>query len=281
MDWKKRQRWLAEMRWKQRGHRDIIIPPQPKPKAAKPEPKVVKPKFQQRVEVAIEMIREDYYGQRDKSDRTKPFGNATNYGAWLMAKGFQKLGSGAHSAVYAKPNSDKVIKVTWSLDNWIDYVKWAASAGYAGTLAPRVYSWKRHGRKDYGDFAVAVVERMDVGGYNTDFKKHDGALLMQLQYPARSGSLLAQCFMEEIQPGSVNFFKMLSALEFDGDMGGNNVMYRKDGTLCITDPCAGRIQTTLRRFRSGDLSPSVYGLNYEMSLWRNSRSSLDLCRRSA
>lgn len=190
-------------------------------------------------------------------DPKKPFSGARNYGAWLLAKGWERLGSGAHSIVYAKPDSDKVIKVTSSLDNWIDYVQWAAKAGYAGNLAPRVYSWKRH-QIENGSFAVAIVEKMERGGYSCNYKD-DGALLYGLTSYARNGNLIAQCVMEDIQPGSVNFFKQLSALQYDGDVGGNNIMYRKDGSLCLTDPCAGRIKTTVKRLRSGDLSPSLYG----------------------
>lgn len=181
-----------------------------------------------------------------------PLSGALSYGAWLERKGWTKLGSGAHSTVFGRDNSDKVIKVTRTLDNWIDYVQWAAKEGYAGNLAPRVYSWKRR-----ENWSVAVVEKMERGGYNADHKD-DGALLMSLTYPARKGSVLAQCFMEDITPGSVKFFDQLHKLKYDGDVGGNNFMFRKDGSLCLTDPCAGSIKTTLKRLRSGELSPTLW-----------------------
>lgn len=244
MDWHQKQKWAADLR---RAARHAPIP--------KPPP-AVKPAPQRLMEnlAAIDL----WSLPKEEANLKKPFSGARNYGAWLMAKGWERLGSGAHSIVYAKLDSDKVIKVTSSLDNWIDYVQWAAKAGYAGNLAPRVFSWKRHQIENGHAFAVAVVERMSHGGYNED-PRHDGALLFGLTRYARKGNIIAQCVMEDIQPGSVSFFKQLSELNYDGDIGGNNIMYRKDGSLCLTDPCAGRIETTVKRLRSGDLSPSLYG----------------------
>jgi len=272
MDWHQKQRWAADLRRAGRGPKVLkIINPKPDPALVQQmadwgrgarhvkKVKAVPIKFPN-VEVA------DLWGwKQPPADSTKPFSCARSYGAWLLKKGWDRLGSGAHSIVYAKKDSDKVIKVTSNLDNWIDYIQWAAKAGYAGNLAPRVYSWKRH-QIENGSFAVAVVERMSHGGYNEDLK-HDGALLFGLTRYARKGNVLAQVVMEEIQPGSVNFFKQLSELKYDGDVGGNNIMYRKDGSLCLTDPCAGGIKTTVKRLRSGDLSPSLYGYYYDCRFW--------------
>jgi hypothetical protein len=180
------------------------------------------------------------------------------YTSWLQKKGWERLGSGCFSTVYAKKDSDRVLKVTRRLDDWIDYVQWASKEGYAGNLAPRVYSWKRH-----GDWAVAVVERMATSSYDLDMEKNDQALLMSLLYPARRGNILAQCYMEDIQPGSFRFFEGLRANKMDGDIGGHNVMYRKDGTICITDPTAGEIKTEKKRLRSADFT-SATPIYYEI-----------------
>lgn len=74
----------------------------------------------------------------------------------LEASGFAYIGGGAYSAVYAIPSSDRVIKVNLCADGWLDYVLWAQSSGYAGTFAPRVFSYKRF---DDGTY-IAVVERL-------------------------------------------------------------------------------------------------------------------------
>lgn len=175
----------------------------------------------------------------------------------LQKRGYMPLGSGCYSTVLAKPNSDRVIKVTRQMDNWIDYIQWAAQNGHAGKLAPRVYSWKRH-----GDWAVAIVERMEKTTYSSS-AKDDESLIMNLLYPARSGNIMAKLYMEDLVPGSVKFFDGLSKEGFDGDIGGGNVMLRKDGTLCVTDPCAGHIRTSAKRFRSGELSPLIWIYSFE------------------
>jgi hypothetical protein len=168
----------------------------------------------------------------------------------LQKRGFVVLGSGCYSTVLAKPGSDRVIKVQRNMDNWIDYIQWAAKSGYSGGLAPKVYSWKRHDH-----WAVSVVERMEKTTYNTDYKKDDQSLIMTLLYPAKAGSVMAKLYMEDLVPGSVKFFEDLRENNFDGDIGSGNVMLRKDGSLCVTDPCAGHIRTTEKRFRTGANAP--------------------------
>lgn len=195
-----------------------------------------------------------------------PFKSSMAYIGWLQKKGWKHLGSGAYSSVYGKAGQDRVIKVSRTLDNWIDYIQWGVKMGYSGGLVPRVFSWKRYeGSVDpYGnkrDWSVAVVERMEQTIRDNDYKS-DRALVLQLTYPARRGNVMAQLYMEELMPGSVKFFRELQAYGFSGDVGGSNVMLRKDGTLCITDPTCGNIQTKVKRLRSGELSPSA--LNYEI-----------------
>lgn len=171
----------------------------------------------------------------------------------LQKRGFEPLGSGCYSTVLAKDGSDRVIKVTRQMDNWIDYAIWAAKAGYAGGLAPKVYSWKRH-----GDWAVSIVERMEMSTYKAEYKVHDQALLMNLLHPAKCGSVMAKLYMEDLVPGSVEFFDQLHLQQLDGDIGGGNVMLRKDGSLCVTDPCAGDMRTSEKRFKTGDFSPVIW-----------------------
>lgn len=176
---------------------------------------------------------------------------------WLRLKKFDVLGSGCYTTVLGKKNSDRVIRVTRMNDNWIDYIQWAAKNGYCGNFAPRVYSWKRH-----GDWSVSVVERMD----QTLSQAHesDYALLEALRWKAAKGHTLAQVYMEDIAPGSVKFFDDLGKELQASDIYGKNMMIRKDGTFCLTDPVCGRIKTEARRLRSADLSATpIYGLNIE------------------
>lgn len=78
------------------------------------------------------------------------------YIAALLKRGFREIGSGAYSTVLAKPGSDRVVKVLRrDLDAWGEYVHWATTAGFAGSFAPKVYSFKL-----YSGFYVAIMERL-------------------------------------------------------------------------------------------------------------------------
>src|SRR5882672_10391646 len=163
MNWKNKQRHFAEIRWKKRGHKDILVPPAPN---RLPPVKVIKvlngaipivglaqmgkfvayakPQANKTVfDPAKHVHALDRYGEKIVVNKN-PITNAWAYISWLEKKGFKRLGAGAYSTVLGKDGSDKVIKVSRSLDNWIDYIQWSAANGYAGNFAPRVYSWKRH-----------------------------------------------------------------------------------------------------------------------------------------
>lgn len=188
-----------------------------------------------------------------------PSGEASKMVEWLKKKGFTHLGSGAYTDVLGKPGSDRVIRVTRTNDNWIDYIQWAAKKGYAGNFAPRVFSWKRR-----GNWSVSVVERMD--RTLRQAYEHDFALLESLRYTASQGNLLAKVYMEDVLPGSAAFFTEVEEEFHASDIYGKNMMIRKDGTFCLTDPVCGRIKTDKTRLRSADLSATpVYGLDIESS----------------
>ncbi len=87
--------------------------------------------------------------------------NGSHFGQRLERRGFVKLGGGCFSNVYAKPGSDRVIKVSYNKapDGWPEYVIWAAENGWAGTLAPIVYSFRKFTGSE-GAFYVAVIERL-------------------------------------------------------------------------------------------------------------------------
>lgn len=176
---------------------------------------------------------------------------------WLCKKQFKILGQGFYTTVLGKPDSDRVIRVTRSNDNWIDYVQWAAKNGYAGNFAPRVYSWKNH-----GTWSVSIAERM---AGTVDHDDEDYALLCSFYWRAIRGHVLSQLYMEDLAPGSTKFFKEMHDKFSASDICGRNIMVRKDGTFCLTDPVCGRIVTTSKRLRSADFSASpVYELLHGM-----------------
>lgn len=189
---------------------------------------------------------------------TSVFTSSRLFANWLTKRGYKLLGSGAYSSVYAKEGQDRVIKVQHGNDNWIDYCKWAAEKGFAGKFAPRVYSFKR-----FTNFAVAVMEKMD---RTTNDKKDDLALVESLLYPMARGNLMARLYLDDLVPGSVPFFDgLFTDFKDQLDLYGKNIMIRKDGSLCVTDPVCGRSKlTSVKRLRTGDLSPRSLWIYYEI-----------------
>lgn len=185
----------------------------------------------------------------------KVFDNAWSFGQALEKRGYEELGSGCFSTVYAKGDSDRVLKVTRNIDNWIDYIHWASEKGYAGKFAPKVYSYKKFTAKDGEQFSVAVVERMHKGFYSVGIEE-DAHIASALMWPCVRGNTMAQLYLEDFSPGLPKF--LLDFHEEFGedrtDIGGNNMMVRKDGSFCLTDPLAGRSKLTVKRLRSRDFT---------------------------
>ena len=178
----------------------------------------------------------------------------------LEKRGFKRLGSGCFSSVYAKDGSDKVLKVTRRIDNWIDYIHWASEKGYAGRFAPKVYSYKKFKAKDGEMFSVAVVERCNP--INDCSAKDDGYVINALLWPCMRGNTMAQLYLDDMQQGLPKF--LVDFHEKFGqdhtDIGGNNHLFRKDGTWVLTDPLCGRSKMTVNRLRSKDftsLAPAI------------------------
>lgn len=164
----------------------------------------------------------------------KPFDGPSNFQRKLEKKGFVELGHGCFSTVMAKKDSDKVIKITRKPDGWIDYCHWAAKEGFAGKFAPRVYSYKRFNNK--APFEVSVVERMDKTFWDVEYKE-DIYVVRDLARLVKHGNQKASSILEEMAPGFPRFIKGLGE-KFDKslDMHDGNIMLRKDGSICYTDP---------------------------------------------
>lgn len=207
-------------------------------------------------------------------EKKPTFKSASAFGAALEKRGFKRLGAGAYSTVYGKDGYDRVVKVTRCLDDWIDYIQWGAKNGYAGNYVPKVYSWKKFATghienswRHNTHFAVAIVERMD---HTLSEKKGHQSDFIALEYLARPAihhdNLMCQLICEDIAPGYLDFIRHLKK-EFDSDdMYGKNLMVRKDGTFCVTDPVCGSIKTSATRLRTRDfasLAPATLRRYYE------------------
>lgn len=159
-----------------------------------------------------------------------------------LRRGYDILGKGAYSTVLAKRDSNRVIKVNRVLDDWLDYVVWAARNGYAGNAAPKIYSYRRI-KGSRHDFYVAVVERFE----STASEMYDAKpRLVNLSY--KVGGYI-KGYVSEVELSTlecpsemVRFARDFSEAFHDAgfDIHSGNWMVRDDGTLVLTDPIAHR-----------------------------------------
>jgi len=88
-------------------------------------------------------------------------------------------------------------------------------------------------------------------------QKHDMSLLYNLYYPANSGNTMAAVYMEDLCPGSYKFFNELYKNHFSSDIGGKNMMVRKDGSFCVTDPTC-----VASRLKRNDFGRGIFPLRF-------------------
>lgn len=186
----------------------------------------------------------------------KAFDSGRGFIEALTKRGWEILGRGHFSTVVAKKDSNKVLKVGKNLidqDGWIDYALWAARKGYAGTFAPKVYSFKRiKGYKE--DFTLSVVERLDrtiYGAHNAE----QTVIPNVIDYFMHRDNPLAGRMLELASPGMTKFIQDLKS-EFKGhfDLHSGNYMLRKDGSFVFSDPISGKKPKTGKRLRLTDFT---------------------------
>lgn len=182
--------------------------------------------------------------------------NPDRFIAGLRRRGYHVLGQGLYSTVLAKPGSQRVVKVNRSLDGWPDYMLWASKAGYAGTFAPKVYSFKFH-----GTWYVAVMERLEATIDATRCDNPRGYKIWQQLQRAISGWLADQKELDALVPGAWCF---ATALRTSGigatDLHTQNFMLRHDGSVVCTDPVSvphcRATDSGSKRLRLRDLMPA-------------------------
>lgn len=189
---------------------------------------------------------------------SKPFDDGLAFVHHLGKKGFKNIGEGAFSIVMAKENSDKVIKISKVADQpdgWLDYVKWAAEKGYAGTFAPKVYSFKRVKGRQL-DFNIASMERLN---YKCDYSK--GAILLPrlFDYHIHYGNDVAAKMADFVMPGVSAFMTDLRASfpEARWDLHGGNFIPRNDNFMVLTDPIAGLKSTAPKRWKASSVQANA------------------------
>lgn len=254
MNWEKKNDRLAAVMAGQKNKvqkiRELLFGPKP----ARLPPKKAKPKnyrwtgtytFDSYGNARYTQVRRYNGTTLDKGYKT--FESATGFKKALVRRGYERLGGGSFSTVYAKPGSDRVIKVTHRPDNWIDYCLWGEKEGYAGSLSPKVYSFKVFNKGQH--FSVSVVERMkrDCGRIG---RKEDLYVLGDLLYRyVHSENTMCGLFLEELAPGMADFCLKLKKNFGELDLHGGNIMVRDNGSVCVTDPVT---------YMDGELKPKSY-----------------------
>jgi hypothetical protein len=149
----------------------------------------------------------------------------------LVTRGFDRIGSGYYSYVFAKPGSDRCIKVS-SGDNWPDYIKWGMDNGYAGTFTPKVYSLKNVKCGQYEkDYYIAVVERMQ----SLDLWRGN-KLQQNLRAYIEHGDNAALFTCPEDWKAFARHARIAGMVD---DLKAENWLQRTDGSLCLNDPVCG------------------------------------------
>jgi hypothetical protein len=178
--------------------------------------------------------------------------NKSDYINKLQEKGFELLGRGLHSNVFAVPYTDSVIKVG-NADEWPDYIQWSIQNGYNGKFAPKVSSLKF---KD--GYYVAIMERLVAtiseikneirnsgkgGLYNNSITKLANEV-DKFRYNPEGG-----IDAPELQ----DFVATLKKKRLANDLHDGNIMVRKDGQLVVTDPVSNSSSTAKFRIKNGEL----------------------------
>jgi hypothetical protein len=166
------------------------------------------------------------------------------YESGLERKGYRQIGEGFYSAVYAKPRAKTVIKVGQADDAWPLYVAWALRKGYAGKFAPAVKSLKFFKLGSNDAYYVAEMERLRSVNYVSSASKVKEDVT---DYKNFTTHLRKPEKLKAKRPEWARFVRDLQKLrkehrwEVRLDLHGENWMERKDGSLVLTDPFAGRL----------------------------------------
>lgn len=158
----------------------------------------------------------------------------------LERRGFERLGSGVYSRVYAKPGSSRVIKVSTEMDGWLQYICWAGERGYLGRQAPMVHSLKVIQGRGGGVFYVAVMERLACTIRRAHRVNYAAALREHGAVIRGERTLREDCEIREHSPEWADFVADFKDHFFgwQKDCHDENFMARFDGSLVLTDPIA-------------------------------------------
>lgn len=160
---------------------------------------------------------------------------------------FEYLGGGVMSSVYATRDPDKVLKISSRFDDdgWVDYVAWAGAAGFQGSDAPVVHSFKTLTTPDGSRGYAAVIERLIAINsailaykFKCDLLEAYDHLSKWMHWGSEPVAKLAPGVARLLSPGVARFVdEYMTTFGTGGDLHPGNFMFRPStGTIVVTDP---------------------------------------------
>jgi len=176
---------------------------------------------------------------------------------WLKQNGFKKISRGAFSSVYAKPNHNRVVKLSYRQDDgWTAFVNWVLQQTKNKYL-PNIPWFKQYQYRG-NEFFVTIVERLkpfDI--YRNADKINDPVVIAGLimyadlsigeedslnwalfnKYRIRSAKRLVKKNKSHKFIWTLNRINKLKGGEYYYDLHSDNFMVRPStGDIVITDP---------------------------------------------
>lgn len=156
--------------------------------------------------------------------------------SFMRSIGCKYLGSGSTATVFEIPWApDKVIKCGRRDDGWLGYCTWAEREGYAGTFAPKLFSYKQDKEGSY----VALMERLQESYKHNQpgkEKELDNIILT-------AGRLFAPQFYNrkpvptEYTPFIERLYRLVKTNGGFEDVSRSNIMWRASNNMLVfTDP---------------------------------------------
>lgn len=197
------------------------------------------------------------------------FRTPENYMAKLKKHGFRCIGSGAYSAVFAKGDSKRVIKVCRRADTdaYPMFAEWAHK--HPSPYLPVIHSFQRHERKGGEGFYVVVLDRykrtVDSTSHRDGWQDATRIIWDYARAEDEKPTALRTCIRQGVWTALPGMKEMIDAFkdEFEGiahfDMHDGNWMVTETGQLVMIDPLSGATSdaATKRNKRVSRIKASV------------------------
>jgi len=148
--------------------------------------------------------------------------------ASLVKAGWRVLGSGGFAYVFGHVRHPDLAIKLGSVDEWRAFVMWGMQHGYAGRFTPRI-----HAIKSFERCFLAVMERLHHTAYEATEEQSTLYLAMKrtIEWSANPST-----WLRDNHPDLYGFAIHCNRDAWRGDVWEKNVMFRRDGSIVLTDP---------------------------------------------